>query len=753
MRRLQPHTLFLLALAVALLFPQPAGAVLDPPPAAQSQDDFDSLANQAAAARDAGKTDDAILLYARALKLQPDWDEGLWYLGVLNYDQSHYSDAMPPLRRLLQLHSEIGAAWAFLGLCEFETQDDKNSLTALQKAQQLGFAEDPEVARVARYHLALLLNSIGEFEKGTALLISEFGQAQFPDQVKTALGMALLRVPLLPAQVDPSKDALLRAAGEAAAAVAKKNFDRAAFLLQQMLKQYPDTPYLHYAYGTALLSASKYDDAITQFREEARLRPADALPHLRLASIALQQQHVADAVRSAQHAVDLAPDSSDAHEVLAQALQLAGKPEQSARELDTAKSLASHPPEIDPSIARTYAPGLPAISSTSPEKKEANHSAALSESFEQLAEHARVAMQSGQADTAISYYQRGLKLQPDWEEGWRSLGTVCYTNARYAEAATALQNAVALNPRHGEAWALLGLSEFELKDYQNSLIHLERGRDLGFAGNPEAVRMALYHTAALLNMNGEFDKAMDLLLPEAGRGAMADQISFALGIALLRIPTLPDQIEPSKEQLVRAAGEAAVFLAQSKYAEAFPVFQHLLKDNPSTPYLHYAYGSALASLSQFDEAAAQLREETRVSPGSALPYLRLASMFLRMHRLDDALPEAQRASALAPESAEGHYLLGRTFLELGRIPDAVGELEKAAHLAPDSPEAHFSLARAYAKAARPQDAEQERASFERLNTLVQQQKDVRSSQSLGASSNQTGLSSAQSESGSTASPH
>ncbi|HYW39883.1 MAG TPA: hypothetical protein VE957_17355 [Terriglobales bacterium] len=37
-----------------------------------------------------------------------------------------------------------------------------------------------------------------------------------PDEIKVALGMALLRLPLLVSEVDPEKDALIHAAGEAA---------------------------------------------------------------------------------------------------------------------------------------------------------------------------------------------------------------------------------------------------------------------------------------------------------------------------------------------------------------------------------------------------------------------------------------------------------------------------------------------------------------------------------------------------------
>src|SRR5260370_10210920 len=99
---------------------------------------------------------------------------------------------------------------------------------------------------------------------------------------------------------------------------------------------------------------------------------------------------------------------------------------------------------------------------------------------------------------------------------------------------------------------------------------------------------------------------------------------------------------------------------------AFPKIQLLLKEYPSTPFLHYAYGTALAALSLFDEAEAQLRAELRISPQSQLPYVTLASVELKRYRPPEPLTSAQRPVELAPVSAESHYVLGRACLVLKR---------------------------------------------------------------------------------------
>ena len=56
------------------------------------------------------------------------------------------------------------------------------------------------------------------------------------------------------------------------------------------------------------------------------------------------------------------------------------------------------------------------------------------------------------------------------------------------EAARAFEKVVADAPRLGPAWALLGLCEFELKQYKESLAHLETAQTLGLGHDPKLQR-------------------------------------------------------------------------------------------------------------------------------------------------------------------------------------------------------------------------------------------------------------------------
>jgi tetratricopeptide (TPR) repeat protein len=701
-------------------------------PTGDASTTFEALVKSATAARDSGRPGDAIRDYGRALEIRPDWSEGWWYLGTLQYDNDQYPEAIASFQKLVQLAPGAGPGWSFLGLCEFEIKDYPNSLQHLRKGQSLGEGDDPEITQVAKYHLALLLVRNGNFEEATGLLAAAFGQSQMSAQVKTALGLAMLRVPLLPDEVDPSQDALLHAAGDVAARLAQNDTTTALEGFSGLLKDYPKAPYSHYAHALALSSAGRLKDAVEELREETRISPESALAFVEMSRLLLRMQHPQESVRAAEEALRLAPGSSAAHLALGQALKAAGKNEKSAQELAEAKKLEPEKIEPEKRIMHLYAQQNALNDTRQAQASLTPANGPAAEGFEEFARRAAEAQQSGNAAAAIENYQKALQLRPQWDDGRWNLAMLFFSTARYPEAIASLKSFVEQKPTFGTAWAVMGLSEFETRDYKNALIHLERGEEFGFGGSAESVRIARIRLAALLSQEGQFERAMQTLAPETASNVLDKQVQFALGMSLLRMRLLPEQVEPSKKALVETAGEIAALLQNSKYDLAFPKFELLLKEYPSTPFLHYADGTALLALSKYDEAEKQLRDELKISQQSELPYLRLASLALKRRRAAEALPLAQRAAQIAADSAEAHYLWGRASLELGQDQSAIRELEAAGRLSPASPEVHYNLAKAYARAKLPEKAEQERAVFTRLNALAEEQRGRSGNQAYGA---------------------
>jgi predicted Zn-dependent protease len=688
-------------------------------------DDFEALAKSATTAREAAHTEQAVKDYRRALELRPNWEEGWWYLAVLEYDADHYSEAASAFKAVLKLEPTHGSAMNFLGLCEFETKDYPNSFQHLQEGQALGTDDDPDLARTSMYHLALLFNRAGDFDQAQKTIKRAFPD-QLPPQARIALGIALLRIPLLPQEIEPSNDALVHDAGEIAAVLARGSGAKALSSLQELIRSHPTTPNLHYSFGLALAASSQVEEALREQRKELELSPATGLPQIELSRLLLGLHRNQEALRAAEAAVQAAPSSAAAHQLLAESLGALGQKEKETVERVAAKNLLPQEPLRDPHIVELYS--IHTASGTPGVRGGVQRSTF---EFDRFADSAAALESAGDVDGAIHAYQQALLLRPDWDDGRWAMAMLCYTANHYGQAISALKDLVGRKPENGTAWAVMGLAEFELNDYDNALIHLQRGQELGFGGSAESIDLANYRLGILLNRSGEFERATAILVAASTSKTLAKQIGFALGEALLHMKLLPEQVPAAREQLVLAAGAISTLLQSSKYDQALPQLRALIQKYPTTPFLHYAYAIALESLSQYDEAEQQFREEAKISPESALPYIRLASMALRTHHPDQALPSALQAVQFAPDSAEPHYVLGRSYLALDQNDLALNQLEAAKRLAPGSPEIHFNLAKAYGKLKQPEKEQEERDTFARLNALAEQARASRGTQSYG----------------------
>jgi tetratricopeptide (TPR) repeat protein len=632
--------------------------------------DLEALRQQALQESEAGKTEEALRDYQRALQLQPDWKEGLWNLGMLQYGANQFTAASSTFQKVAKLVPHLGIAWSLLGLSEYESGDYSNALAHLEKAQSLGIKGDDEVARVSAYHLGILWIRAAEFERASSLLLATFGAGIVAPQAKIAIGLAMLRVPLLPQQLDPSREALVLAAGAAATAGSDEPTRLAALLVT-----YPEVPYLHYAYGLALAKSGKAKDALAQLLAETKISPDSPFPWLEIARLQLHQGAVNESLKASQKALRLAPGNKDARQLLTQAWIVASPQEKASVDKKLAAPTASVPPVPEQRIVLLYA-------------------------------NASAGAKPATAPDA----------NPDANQDTLRRAFTEYMANRFSASSADLKTWLAANPQDGTAWAMLGICEFQLKDFDNALIHLERGVKLGMKAPPESQSLAKYTYGVLLVHAGRFDEATDVLASAAdAAGPLAPKVEFALGLALLRKPEFPDATPEQQSSLVAGAGHIAELLEKSNYDEALPQFKLLLDKYPSTPFLHYAYGTALIALSNFDEAAAQMHAEATVSPASELPFNSLASIALRQHDAATALTWARKALALAPDSVDGHYLLGRASLETGDTDAAIRELELAAKLSPASPEIHFNLAKAYTRAKMPEKAQQQRDIFTALN--------------------------------------
>lgn len=333
-----------------------------------------------------------------------------------------------------------------------------------------------------------------------------------------------------------------------------------------------------------------------------------------------------------------------------------------------------------------------------------------------LAQRAAAARETGQLDEAVKLYAQALKQKPNWDEGWWALGTLFYELDRYAEGRDAFARLTVLAPKLGSAWAFLGLCEHRLGQYPLALAHLQRGHTLGLPANEEISKVVRYHEAILLTRFEQFELAYNTLITLVEKNNPNPAVNEALGLALLRLPYLPNETPPEKRELVVKAGRAAFYGISAQLDIAKKEFQELLAAYPNVSGVHYAYGVWLMK-EDAEASLAEFKRELELTPGHVPARLQIAFEYIKRNQYADGLKYADEAVKLEPNSFPARNALGRILLETGDLTGAIRELEAGAKLAPDSPEMHFALARAYSRAGRKAEADKARAEFMRLDKL------------------------------------
>jgi tetratricopeptide (TPR) repeat protein len=334
--------------------------------------------------------------------------------------------------------------------------------------------------------------------------------------------------------------------------------------------------------------------------------------------------------------------------------------------------------------------------------------------FEALSKRANAAREAGRLEEAIALYRDALRLKPEWGEGRWYLGTSYYELDRYAPAAAAFKRLIASEPKHGAAWGFRGLCEFQLRQYEPALVSLMKARELGLGANQELTSVVRYHTAILMTRFSQFEFAQKVLSEFTADGNDNSKILEALGLATLRVPQLPDEVDPGRREQLLLAGGGAFYYYSRMTAASNGQFQELIRRYPDVPNVHYAYGVVLLNEAP-DRAVDEFKEELRRSPAHVPSMLQIAFEYIKRSDWTAARPWAEQAVKIESTSVPARQALGQALLELDDVNGAIEQLRAGIALSPESPILHFTLARAYRKAGRAEEAERERLEFQRLD--------------------------------------
>ena len=324
-------------LSVVLL----ASVLLQHPTSTTDADNkFQKIASEADKARESERLNDALNLYSEGVKLRPTWVDGWWWLASILYDQDRFAEASVPFEKFITLSPKPFPAFAFLALCEYETGEYEKALKNFQMWAKNGSPGNDALLDVAGYHWALLLTRNGQFNQALFLLAAKALKLGPSPNLTEAMGLASLRLSVLPQGCPPEKREAVWLAGSAALYSAVSQPALANDYALRLLAHYGHEPNVHYFRGTLFTFQKDWDSAAQEYEKELEISPTNAPALVELAVARLEGFQPGEALAPARRAVALDPGSARGHYILGRALQQTGSWSESIPELERARALA-----------------------------------------------------------------------------------------------------------------------------------------------------------------------------------------------------------------------------------------------------------------------------------------------------------------------------------------------------------------------------------------------------------------------------
>jgi protein O-GlcNAc transferase len=247
----------------------------------------------------------------------------------------------------------------------------------------------------------------------------------------------------------------------------------------------------------------------------------------------------------------------------------------------------------------------------------------------------------------------------DMSEPTFDLAMQLYAAGRLAQAEAVCREIIAKNPRHSDAWHLLGIcvlrngrADLAVEYFQRAISGYQDKSDLAEACGNLGIALATV---------GKFDEAIAAHKQAIGHRPESAEAHNNLGTALLAKGNLPEAL---------AVLQRAVAL-RGDYAEAFNNLGNALRELGRVEESVQAYERAIAIRKDFAEAHNHL--------GISLSIL---------HRADEAAAAFNRAIALRPDFVNAMNNLCGVLRETGKLEEALPLFDRALKISPNEPRIH-----------------------------------------------------------------
>jgi tetratricopeptide (TPR) repeat protein len=478
------------------------------------------------------------------------------------------------------------------------------------------------------------------------------------------------------------------------------------------------------ASGDQYFTASKFGEAVIQYRSAVQQDPGAGDARVKLADAYLGAGDGANALREYARAADLLPDDLGLQVKAGNLLLFAGRFDDAKARAE--KVLAKAPTDVGAQLVKANAlAGLQDLDAAVAQIEDALRVAPdRSGTYANLG---ALELGRGKRDAAEVAFKKAVELQPESVAAHLALGNFYWLTERRAEAEQSLKQALSLDPRHpltNRALASFYLATdrlpaaeqplktvFEVTKTPASAVALEEyyaatGQDAAaraileaMTSDPKTSATANVRLAALDYKNGGHERAYQRLArvlekDQANLQALLMKASFLLADGksdeALASATVATERYPESAAAFFALGRIQALRRQPDAAIA--AYEEVLRLNPRTTDAKIALGQLRLGQGRTDTSIGLAAEALANEPGNGNALLLYVRGLLAQGALERAEFELKQLMARFPDSSAVHTQQGMLLARRGRNAAARAEFDRALELRSDDIEALGGLA-------------------------------------------------------------
>lgn len=614
---------------------------------------------KAAAYEDSGDLKAAIIEYRNAIKIDPQFTEARYQLGLAYLKTQQPGKALRELERAASL-------------------DPSNTDALIKTAEMYCLAKQ---FKKSREKIDRILDVDKNFPAAYALL----AQVELAEKNLTAAETAIDRA--LQLNPENSRFHIIKARVLTAA----NKMDRAERALKKAVAINPAARYLKNL--AAFYSSRNKSGAAEQILEDLiEKNPDKPESYLDLARLYMKTGRQAEAEQSMLTAIDKDPESVEIHTFLANFYRQTNSLEKAEKAYKAAMAKAEDPTNIQSMLADFY------FETGQPESAHQQVGAVLTEKAEHPAASlvkAKLLITDQKNKEALAILDRLTKDSPRWGEAHYQKGVAHLNEGDIQLSLNAVNQAIQLSPGNPDARTLLAYHRLLQRDFESA----RKNAVQALQKAPGNFRAGIILAKSLLYL-GEADKALALF--EEMESQAPENIEIIYNRALVHLKQ--DDIRKAMESLETIldlkpdfspalVAISNILTRQEKAGQAIARVRQQVKKSPGNP----DYWALLAHLvdkytSSPDEALEYLRKAQALAPDSPRIYKMTADLLVRTDKTHEAIEKYRALTQANPDYVEGYIALGTLFEKTGNPAEARQTYKKALEIDPDFAPAANNLA-------------------------------------------------------------